>query len=107
MISDDETLIRIVEKLVQVYSPKQVYLFGSLAWGTPEEDSDIDLCIILKDSLESRADRIRRGLRALRGEKVAVDLLVLTEAEVAERRNHPSTLIYQVLLEGKMLYAAA
>ena len=28
---------------------KKVYLFGSYAYGTPNEDSDIDLCVVIDD----------------------------------------------------------
>jgi predicted nucleotidyltransferase len=97
----------ILQRLLPIYNPKEVYLYGSHAWGEPTEDSDIDLCIVLSDSSESQADRIRRGLYALKGMKSVVDLLVLTEAEIAERKEHPSTLIHQVLAEGLQLYAAA
>lgn len=107
MTSTENTISRIVEKLVAVYDPREIYVFGSFARGNPGTDSDIDLCIIIKESHEKHADRIRKGLHALRGEKTAVDLLVFTEEEIADRKNHPSSLIHRVLSEGKILYAAA
>ena len=32
------------------FDPEQIILFGSHAWGTPSEDSDIDLLVIVPDS---------------------------------------------------------
>lgn len=29
----------------------QIYLFGSHAYGTPNESSDFDLCVVIPDSL--------------------------------------------------------
>ncbi|KGE72804.1 nucleotidyltransferase domain-containing protein [Spirochaeta lutea] len=107
MSTGQDQIQSIVSKLINEYHPQEIYLYGSFAWGEPNEDSDIDFCIILPDSKESQADRIRRGLYALKGEKCPVDLLVLTVDEIAERKNHPSTLIYRVINEGVKLYAAA
>ena len=67
----------------------------------------MDLCIILNDSEKSQADRIRDGLRALKGISIPVDLLVLTEHEIEERKDHPSTLIFKIYHSGKKLYEAA
>jgi len=37
---------QIVDKIVIEYQPKKIILFGSYAYGEPNEDSDIDLLII-------------------------------------------------------------
>ncbi|MDR0935824.1 MAG: nucleotidyltransferase domain-containing protein [Oscillospiraceae bacterium] len=31
-----------------------IYLFGSYAYGTPHKDSDLDICVIVPDSVEAR-----------------------------------------------------
>ena len=41
----------ILEKIVAGYAPQKVILFGSYAYGEPDEDSDIDL-LIIKDTNE-------------------------------------------------------
>ncbi|MGL5724578.1 nucleotidyltransferase family protein [Cetobacterium sp.] len=33
--------------MVQEFHPKKIYIFGSYAWGTPNEDSDLDIMVIL------------------------------------------------------------
>ena len=38
-----ELLNGIVKKIVEGYNPDKIILFGSYAYGTPTEDSDIDL----------------------------------------------------------------
>jgi len=44
-------------RLVAEFAPCQIYLFGSYAWEQPNEDSDVDLFVIVPDSHESRRDR--------------------------------------------------
>ena len=99
-----ETLVKV---LVDVYKPNAVYLYGSQAWGTNDIDSDIDMFILLKSSNINQAERIRIGTRALMGSGLDVDLLVLTEAEVLNRKNHPSTLVHRIFSKGIKLYDAA
>jgi predicted nucleotidyltransferase len=38
-----ELLHEIVQRLVDEFHPERIILFGSHAWGTPTNDSDIDL----------------------------------------------------------------
>ena len=37
---------QIVDKIIREYQPKKIILFGSYAYGEPNEDSDIDLLIV-------------------------------------------------------------
>ncbi|HAK46366.1 MAG TPA: DNA polymerase III subunit beta [Spirochaeta sp.] len=97
----------IIKRLIDLYNPNEIFLYGSHAWGEPTKDSDVDLCIVLKKSDKSQADRIRDGLRILQGIRIPIDLLVLTEDEIKERKEHPSTLIFKIINHGKKLYAAA
>ena len=62
----------ITQALVTAYAPERIVLFGSHAYGTPDEGSDIDL-LIIKDTAERFLDRlftVQRlidGLRPARG----------------------------------------
>ncbi len=38
-----ELLAEMTRRLVAEFQPEQIILFGSHAWGTPNEDSDVDL----------------------------------------------------------------
>ena len=46
----------VVERIKTEYQPEKIILFGSYAYGTPNEDSDIDL-LIVKDTDKGRVDR--------------------------------------------------
>jgi len=55
MIDKEKLKSLIVEKLKPL-KPSKIILFGSYAYGTPNEDSDIDLCII-----ENSISKTERG----------------------------------------------
>ena len=103
----DKTITIIRDVLANEFHPTAIFLYGSQAWGTPDPQSDIDICVILKDSNQSQADRIRQGLRALIHYHINIDLLVFTEEEFLPRSEHPSTLAYQIIHKGKKIYEAA
>ena len=97
----------ITRRLVEIYKPVEIYLFGSRAWGKPDSNSDYDFFIIVEQSDLDSAERIRIGLRVLLDLTVAVDILVFTREEINEKKHHPSTLAHKVLLRGVKLYEAA
>jgi predicted nucleotidyltransferase len=99
-----ELLGQITQKLAAALNPEQIILFGSYAYGEPNEDSDIDLMVIVSHSDEPRYRRSRPAYRALRGIGIAKDIIVMTRAEVERKANVRSSLVYQVLNQGRVLY---
>ena len=81
-----------------------MYLFGSYAWGTPHEDSDLDILIVIEKSDEKRHKRGKPGLEALWGLCIAKDLMVYTKDEFDERLADTSSFIYKIVKNGKLLY---
>ena len=47
------TVKKYVEEISKHYNIKEVYIFGSYAKGTSNEDSDIDIAIILDSSINT------------------------------------------------------
>ena len=43
----EDLLQAATQRLVAEFQPEEIYLFGSHAWGTPGQDSDIDLMVIV------------------------------------------------------------
>ena len=97
-------LREITRRLVAEFQPEQVILFGSHAWGTPHEDSDVDLLVIVPQSDEKPVQRAVRGHRCLSGLRVSKDILVKTRAEVERFRHVHTSLECQILERGKVLY---
>ncbi len=100
-----ETIEEVKIRLVKVYAPSKIYLFGSYAWGAPTEDSDLDLLIIIDESEEKRHKRGKPGFEALWGMCISKDLMVYTKDEVEKLAADPASLIHKILKDGKLLYA--
>lgn len=99
-----ELLDEITRRLVAEFDPEQIILFGSHAWGTPDEDSDVDLLVIVSESDQRPVQRAQRALYSLRGLLVPTDIMVKTRAEVECYRPVYASLTCEILEEGKVLY---
>ncbi len=104
-ISAKTVLDRITEKIKREYQPEKIILFGSHAYGKPTRDSDIDLFII-KETKKRHIDRSVEVAEILDEEnrEVALDLLVYTPGEIADRLAMGDDFIKIILNEGKILY---
>jgi|SRR5579862_842954 len=99
-----EIIAEVKKRLIEVYSPETIYLFGSYAWGNPDEESDLDLLIVVNSSNEKSHKRSIPGRRALWGMGIAKDIIVYTQEEFNKRVMDPTTLIYKIKNKGKVLY---
>ena len=97
-------LDKAVERLKTEFQPEQIYLFGSHAWGTPTEDSDVDFMVIVRDSGEKSIHRMQRAHRCLSGLGFSKDVLVPTRAQVDRYKHLRASLFHQVLANGRKLY---
>lgn len=102
-----QVIERMVDKLAREYRPERVVLFGSYAYGTPDEESDIDL-LIIKNTPEAFIDRWATVRRILSDPKrrTPLETLILTPEEVSQRLEIGDQFIMEILEKGKVLYAA-
>lgn len=82
---------------------EKIYLFGSYAYGSPNENSDIDLMVVTNDEVEDSILK-EAEIRYKTWRKVGLfDMLVESKAVFNDRR-----LKYQleekIYVEGKILY---
>ena len=98
-----EEIEEIVRRIVEGVDPEKVILFGSYAYGEPDEDSDIDI-LVIKDM---NMPRYRRGTEIkqyLRGMKIPIDIVVYTREEIEEFQGVKTSFINQIVEEGRVLY---
>jgi len=102
-----ELIQDILAKLLTSYAPQKVILFGSYAYGTPRQDSDIDL-LIIKETSERFLDRWVTVRRILSDPErtVPLETLVLTPQEVERRLAIGDQFLAEILDKGEVLYAA-
>lgn len=94
----------LTKKITSVFHPQKIILFGSNAWGEPNEDSDYDLFIVM-DTKESRhPKRTIEILSKCHPGNISIDLLVRTPSEVEERLKKEDPFIKKIMEEGKILY---
>jgi uncharacterized protein len=99
----EEKIPEIKERIIKEINPEKIILFGSYAWGNPNNDSDVDLFII-KKSQDSRLNRQMDLSRKMWGSGVPMDLLVYTPEEVQRRLDMEDPFIEHILTKGKVLY---
>ena len=94
----------IVDKLKPL-NPYQVILFGSYAYGTPTEESDLDICIIEKEmvSKKEKKSKIRNALKEI---KIAKDILVENYDYYMAHSDEKwiNTALYDIRHNGIVLY---
>ena len=86
--------------------PERIILFGSLARGEANEDSDIDLLVVVTEGFEGRSrwrelEKIRDLLASF---PMAKDILLYSRDEVARWRHATNHIIAHALQEGRPLY---
>jgi len=101
---DADLLQTATQRLVAEFQPEQIWLFGSHAWGTPTEDSDVDLMVVVGESDERSIRRSQRAHRCLGGLGIAKDVIVPTRTQVDRYKHLRASLFHQVLNEGRKLY---
>ena len=62
--TEDPVLGVIVGRLVEIFRPDRIYLFGSAARGDAGPDSDYDLMIVVPDATPAARRDQRRALQA-------------------------------------------
>ena len=102
----DAVVREIVDRLVAIYRPERVYLFGSAARGEAGPDSDYDFLLVVPDSSAPELLRSAPAYDALWGLKAAADIVVWTHGKFESRLHLKASLPATVVREGKLLYAA-
>jgi hypothetical protein len=102
--ADDPVLPEVVRRLVEVYHPLRIYLFGSAARGDAGPDSDYDIMVILPDVAPQHLGRGSPGYRALRGTGVAADVQVWPQGDFNSQLHLKASFPSTIVREGKLLY---
>ena len=104
---------QLLEALLQS-DPYRIILFGSYAKGTADENSDIDLVVILdnNDVAKTYNERLKKKLyinKLVRkiNYKIALDILVYSREEYKIIKNYGNYFIDEIEKTGKILYEKA
>ncbi len=99
-----EDLKRLLHKLIAVYAPQRVLLFGSHAYGEPDEHSDLDLLIVKETTRTPFQRRVEVGLIVQdRNRRTPIQPLVITPQELEERLRNGDPFLTEILEKGEVL----
>jgi len=100
-----EKIEEILKRIVNNFKPEKVILFGSYAYGSPSQNSDLDLLIVVKNSNLPRYMRAREIRKFLWGiTDIPKDILVYTQEEIDEWKKVKEAFITKIVEKGKILY---
>ena len=102
-----EQIEEVKKRLIEVYDPLEIYIFGSHAWGHPTEDSDLDILVVVKEAYADRHSMLVDGHRVLSDVRIPKDILVYTKQEFDQCASDVTKLSYKIVKEGKKIYARA
>ncbi|MGL6105611.1 nucleotidyltransferase domain-containing protein [Romboutsia sp.] len=95
----------IIEEINKVADINRIYLFGSYAYGNPDSNSDLDLCILTNDSNIRKRDLIKKIRKAIsKTANIPVDTLVYEKNEFNDRAIVLSSMEHKIAYEGVSLY---
>jgi predicted nucleotidyltransferase len=92
------------QPVAREFRPHKIVLFGSYAYGTPTEDSDVDLLVIMP--FQRKRGRKSLEIRQRVPADFPLDLIVRTPEFVAQRLEWGDCFTREILSKGKVLYEA-
>ena len=102
-VSADE-ILRVVRQIVERFCPQKVILFGSHAEGAPDQDSDVDLLVVM-DTDEQPLHAAARIAAAIE-HPFPLDVVVFRPSDLKESLERKGTFATTVASKGTVLYEA-
>ncbi|MCX6359338.1 MAG: nucleotidyltransferase domain-containing protein [Armatimonadetes bacterium] len=92
------------QKIAAEFRPRRIVLFGSYACGSPRDDSDVDLLLVMPHGGRAvgRAAEVARTIHGA----FDVDIVVRSPEEIAQRLALGDRFMGEILEKGQVLYEA-
>ena len=104
----NEYISKIVERIKEE-QPEKIILFGSYAYGRPDNESDIDLFVVKNISAnEIRDFRLNLKLKLwdlVKKWNIPVDIIVDNQERMNQRINEGDMFYKEILSKGNVIYA--
>ncbi|HEY4743627.1 MAG TPA: nucleotidyltransferase domain-containing protein [Desulfuromonadaceae bacterium] len=94
----------ITEQIRKEFAPRKIILFGSHSWGTPDNDSDVDLLVVTQ--FQGKPWRFAVEIRDRIKPEIPLDLMVRTPEQLQERLAMHDMLMTEIVTRGTVLYEA-
>ena len=93
---------RFAKEVAERFQPDQIILFGSQAYGTPHEDSDVDILVVMP--ARNQLDQAFKIRLALETPPFPMDLIVRTPSTMKWRLEEGDWFLREIVEKGKVLY---
>lgn len=102
-VADQITILK--DLILEIIPVEQIYLFGSYAYGTPSNDSDLDMYVIMKDDTPlPEVEAEQKIALAFIGKKTMPTDILVSKKSKFERRLTAPTLEREVAEKGMVIY---
>jgi predicted nucleotidyltransferase len=93
----------LARRIAERFHPDKIILFGSYAYGTPHNESDVDLMVIMPSR-----DVVEESIRITMAfdPQFSLDLLVRTPQQIERGLKDGNWFLREVIEKGKVLYEA-
>lgn len=91
-----------VDDVVRRFHPMSVILFGSYAYGQPNDDSDVDLMVVMPH--RGPGARIASKIRLACPRRFPMDLLVRSPARLKQRIHQGDPFLKEIATKGIVLH---
>jgi predicted nucleotidyltransferase len=95
---------RFARQIAERFQPEKIILFGSYAYGTPHNESDVDLLVIMP-----ACDVVNQSIRicvAFETWPFSIDLIVRTPEQMERGLKQNNWFLREIVEKGKVLYDA-
>jgi predicted nucleotidyltransferase len=98
-------ILQFANQIAERYSPEKIILFGSHATGQANDDSDVDMLVVLDHETQNIEKAIE--IRNIFHPRFALDLLVRRPNDIAQRIEMDDFFLKEIFTEGVVLYDGA
>ena len=96
---------QVSDEIARRFQPERIILFGSYAYGTPTEDSDVDLLVVMP--FEGRTAKQAIEIRSAVYAGFSMDLIPITPERLKYRLEIEDFFLREVVEKGKVLFEAS
>ena len=99
-----QDIVNWCQSVAREFRPEKIYLFGSYAHGLPDEDSDVDVLIVMALPRGRREARQAAAIRERVRASFPMDVIVRSPQQVARRLARGDGFIADILRRGQLMY---
>ncbi len=97
-----EDIEAVARDIAEKFRPERIILFGSYAYGTPTDDSDVDFLVVMET--DERPTKVAGRVLTRTQRHFPLDVLVRTPTELARRIRLGDCFLREIVEKGEVLY---